>query len=171
MFVKLLEDIVTLFKNYNMKEVKNFKDIENLSFMCIVNPKKPTNQKYWEWEVDYEQEETENSNLFYHAFENGGKKLQKDLFEFLEMYYHLKILPKVRGLSMYHGIRQVLCLHIVDGKPYLHYQNKIESNFDEVSDYEIDNHHEIKGKYQFDYNPRVWDFNKLLLHIFNKHNK
>jgi hypothetical protein len=154
-----------------MKEVKNFKDIENLSFMCIVNPKKPTNQKYWEWEVDYEQEETENSNLFYHAFENGGKKLQRDLFDFLEMYYHLMIVPKTKGLTMYHGLRQVLCLQIIEGKPYVHYQNKIESNFDEVDDFENDGSYEIKGTYQFNYDTRVWDFKKLLLGIFNKHNK
>jgi 23S rRNA G2069 N7-methylase RlmK/C1962 C5-methylase RlmI len=169
--VKLLGDIVTPFKNNNMKEIKNFKDIKNLSFMCMVNPKKPTNQKYWEWEVEYEQEVTENADLFFNTFKKGDKKIQKDLFEFLEMYYHLKILPESKGVTMYHGTRQVLCLQIVNGKPYIHYQNKIESNFDEVIDYENDNTHEIKGKYQFNYDPRIWDFKNLLVGIFNRYNR
>ncbi len=164
--MKFIEDL----KQNNMK-IKTFKDVNNLTFMCMVNPKNPTKQKYWEWEVYYEQEETENADLFYHSFEKGGKKLQRDLFEFLEMYYHLMILPKAKGLTMYHGLRQVLCLQIIDGKPYVHHQNKIESNFEECDDYENDNDHEIKGKYQFDYDPRVWDFKKLLLDIFNKHIK
>lgn len=152
-------------------KIKNFKGIDNLTFMCFMNPKNPKNQKYWEWDIDYDQEETENADLFYNSFEKGGKKLQRDLFEFLEMYYHLMISPKEKGLKMYHGIRQVLCLQIIDGKPYLHYQNKIESSFDECDDYENDNHHEIKGTYQFPIDRRVWDFKKLLLGLFNKHIK
>ena len=154
-----------------MEKIQNFNGIDNLTFMCLVNPKNPTKQKYWEWEVDYEQDETQNAELFYNRFHEGGKKLQRDLFDFLEMYYHLTIVPKTKGLTMYHGMRQVLCLQITDGKPYVHYQNKIASNFNDVDDFENDDTHEIKGKHRFDYDPRIWDFKKLLLDIFNKPNK
>ena len=151
-----------------MEKIKNFKDIERMTFMCYLHPKK---KNFREWEFEIEGEETENSILFYDAFKNGGKKIQRDLFTFLESYYHLKILPKQKGLSMYHGTRQVLALIIDDGKPYLHHQNKIYSSFDECEDIENDDTHEIKGTYQFPLDHRVWDFKKLLLGLFNQHIK
>jgi len=154
-----------------MKKIDSFKGVKHLSFMCIFKPSQPSNQKHWVWEVEYEQEETTNADLLYNTFEIGGKKIQREIFDFLEMYYHLKILPKVKGLTMYHGTRQVLCLQIINEKPYIHYQNTIHSSFDEVDDFESDNTHEIKGKYQFDFDPRIWDFKKLLLDIFNRNIK
>ena len=72
---------------------------------------------------------------------------------------------------MYHGTRQVLALIIENDTPYLHFQNKIYSSFDECKDIENDNKHEIKGTYTFDYDWRVWDFKKVLLGLFNKHIK
>lgn len=158
-------------KEIKKKEIKNFKDIERMTFMCYLHPKK---KSFREWEAENDGEDTENMNLVYDAFENGGKKIQKDLFLFLESYYHLKILPKLVGknkLTMYHGTRQVLALIIEDDTPYLHFQNKIYSSFDECEDIENDDTHEIKGTYTFDYDWRVWDFKKVLLGLFNKHIK
>lgn len=159
-----------------MEKIKNFKGVDYLEFWCNMNPKNPKYKKHWEWDVYYEQEDTENSELFYNAFIKGGKKIQQEIFEFLEMYYHLMILPKLvkeNKVTMYHGERELLCLQITDGKPWLHHQNTIKSSFDECGDYENDDHHEIKGKHKFKYDPRarVWDFKKLLINIFNQHIK
>ena len=160
-------------KEIKKKEIKNFKGIERMTFMCYLEPNDNVRKKknFREWYVENEGEYSDNVDLVYGAFKNGGKKIQRDLFTFLESYYHLKILPKQKGLKMYHGTRQVLALIIDNDTPYIHYQNKIYSSFNECEDIENDNTHEIKGTYQFLLDHRVWNFKKLLLGLFNEHIK
>jgi len=151
-----------------MKKIKNFKGVDSIIFMCYLHPKK---KNFREWEFEIDGQETENSILFYDTFENGGKKIQRELFEFLENFYNGDVLPKLDGnnkLTMYHGVRQVLALTIKDNTPYIHYQNVIEGidyesrwgDIRESQDFCNDGWYKITGDHKED-----------LLRMFNEYAK
>jgi len=148
-----------------MKKIKNFKDIERMIFMCYLNPKK---KNFREWDAENEGVNSENVDLFYDAFENGGKEMQRILFGILEDFYDMYILPKLndkKKLTMYHGNREVLALIIEDNTPYIHYQNKIYSSFDGHNpdnsvDFDNDGWYKITGYHKED-----------LLRMFNEYAK
>lgn len=148
-------------KEIKKKEIKNFKGIERMTFMCYLGPNK-------EWDAENDGEDTENMNLFYDAFENGGKKIQRQLFVLLSDFYDMYILPNLvrqKKLTMYHGTKQVLALIIEDDTPYIHHQNKIRSTYKGINpsyceDIENDNWYKITGGYK-----------EYIIELFNKYVK
>ena len=158
--------------------IKSFKGLDSFSFYYYLNPSKSiTKQTYKDessFELEFYNEDTTNvGDTLYTICELGGKKLHKELIDFLEDFYFTHYesgdINKNRDkLSMFHGIRQVLGFNIINGKPYLHYQNSIVDNREEkISDCSLDNddHIEIKKGYWLD------DFIELLNQHWDRVNK
>jgi hypothetical protein len=177
-------------EDVSIKEIKSFKGIEDCSWKCEFYPNKSTiDGKHWDWEIWDECDDTPEKNAIHLAFKKGGTKIEKEIVHFMEHYYEEMVYEnrKPGQLTMYHGTRRLISFRIINGKPYIHYQNSIENNFDKYKGINNDGNVEIKGrcfidgmKYLTDTGRRYCDevqyynevdWKKELLNIFNKHLK
>lgn len=141
-----------------LEQIKTFKDIEDLTLVCHFHePHKPRmEQKYWNWEIWQDCEDTQTMHTIYLAFKNGGKQIEKEIVHFLENFYEEYVYPKINNdkLTMYHGMRQLISLKFYNGKPYIHYQNMIDTNHFPYGKWlrpiDNDDTHRITGKSYID---------------------
>lgn len=141
------------YEDVSIKEIKSFKGIENCAWKCEFFPNKSTmNGKHWDWEIWDECDDTPEKIAIHMAFKKGGTKIEKELVHFLEHYYEEMIYKnrKPGQLTMYHGTRILISFQILDGEPYIHYQNNIENNFNKYEVVENDDTIKIKGKCYID---------------------